>query len=141
MNTESSKAPEKWIEVDTKKFVLYFHEGFTVKARFTIGIGKETSPTPTGYYYIYALQENPKIAMRQNDPTMPPPEAYGTRNIDLSVQSFDFEAWCWRNYAIHGTNNNEQIGNRTSHGCIIMRNEDIEELYPLVSVGTLVIIW
>jgi lipoprotein-anchoring transpeptidase ErfK/SrfK len=43
-------------------------------------------------------------------------------------------------YAIHGTNNPASIGGFVSHGCIRMYNNDIRELYSLVSVGTPVIV-
>lgn len=40
------------------------------------------------------------------------------------------------NYAIHGTNEPEKIGSYISKGCIRMKNKDIENLYPYVSLGT-----
>lgn len=36
---------------------------------------------------------------------------------------------------IHGTHDEENIGNPVSHGCIRMRNDDIIELFDLVSCG------
>jgi lipoprotein-anchoring transpeptidase ErfK/SrfK len=39
---------------------------------------------------------------------------------------------------IHGTNGEPQIGQRASHGCIRLRNADVEELYNTVGVGTAV---
>jgi lipoprotein-anchoring transpeptidase ErfK/SrfK len=44
-------------------------------------------------------------------------------------------------YAIHGTNKPETIGQSVSHGCVRMRNADIEKLYPMVAVGTPVYIY
>ena len=44
-------------------------------------------------------------------------------------------------YAIHGTNNPSSIGQSVSHGCVRMRNQDIEQLYPMVAVGTPVYIY
>jgi lipoprotein-anchoring transpeptidase ErfK/SrfK len=44
-------------------------------------------------------------------------------------------------YAIHGTNNPASIGRSVSHGCIRMLNADIERLYPMVPVGTMVYIY
>ena len=43
-------------------------------------------------------------------------------------------------YAIHGTNRPASIGGFVSHGCIRMYNNDIQELYWLVSVGTPVLV-
>lgn len=44
-------------------------------------------------------------------------------------------------YGIHGTDHPESIGQSVSHGCVRMRNEDIEKLYPMVPVGTPVYIY
>ncbi|MBA2687958.1 MAG: L,D-transpeptidase [Gemmatimonadaceae bacterium] len=44
-------------------------------------------------------------------------------------------------YGIHGTNNPESIGRSVSHGCVRMRNEDIEKLFEMVPVGTPVFIY
>jgi lipoprotein-anchoring transpeptidase ErfK/SrfK len=39
-------------------------------------------------------------------------------------------------YGIHGTNAPSSIGKPASHGCIRMREHDLEELFQLVTVGT-----
>ena len=39
-------------------------------------------------------------------------------------------------YAIHGTNAPFGIGLRVSHGCVRLRNDDIEHLFNIVPVGT-----
>ena len=44
-------------------------------------------------------------------------------------------------YGIHGTNAPETIGRSVSHGCVRLRNEDIEKLYDMVPVGTPVYIY
>jgi hypothetical protein len=44
-------------------------------------------------------------------------------------------------YGIHGTNAPETIGRSVSHGCVRLRNEDIEQLYDMVPVGTPVYIY
>jgi lipoprotein-anchoring transpeptidase ErfK/SrfK len=44
-------------------------------------------------------------------------------------------------YALHGTNNPSSIGQAVSHGCVRLRNEDIETLYRMVPVGTPVYIY
>jgi hypothetical protein len=59
------------------------------------------------------------------------PDALGTRKLDLG-----------NGYLIHGTHvhNADSIGRAVSHGCIRMKNEDVERLYDLVAVGTPVLI-
>jgi hypothetical protein len=44
-------------------------------------------------------------------------------------------------YAIHGTNQPQTIGHAVSHGCVRVRNEDIDKLYEMVPVGTPVYIY
>ncbi len=44
-------------------------------------------------------------------------------------------------YGLHGTNQPESIGQAVSHGCVRLRNEDIERLYDMVPVGTPVYIY
>lgn len=44
-------------------------------------------------------------------------------------------------YALHGTNKPESIGRSVSHGCVRLRNEDIDRLYEIVNVGTPVFIY
>ncbi|WP_019123014.1 L,D-transpeptidase family protein [Brevibacillus massiliensis] len=87
--------------------------------RFAIGIGKENA-TPEGYFTILQKINRP----RGHD------HIYGSRGF-----IFDNEG-----YAIHGTNNPKSIGQSVSLGCIRLSNEDVEELYSFVSLGTEVII-
>lgn len=44
-------------------------------------------------------------------------------------------------YALHGTDVPTSIGTAASHGCVRLRNEDIETLYRIVPVGTPVYIY
>ncbi len=44
-------------------------------------------------------------------------------------------------YALHGTNRPETIGQSVSHGCVRLRNEDIQQLYTMVPIGTPVYIY
>jgi hypothetical protein len=54
----------------------------------------------------------------------------GTRRLELGD-----------GYGIHGTDHPETIGQSVSHGCVRMRNADIEQLYPMVAIGTPVYIY
>jgi hypothetical protein len=49
----------------------------------------------------------------------------GTRRLDLGG-----------GYAIHGTDHPEMVGQAVVHGCVRLRNEDVEWLYEHVAVGT-----
>ena len=92
---------------------------------FSTAVGASVSPSPSGSY---------RIANRIPDPTwytkgkvVPPGKSnpLGTRWIGLSVKG----------YGIHGTNAPMSIGHAASHGCIRMRNHDVEQLFEMVAVG------
>lgn len=92
---------------------------------FSTAVGAPKSPSPSGSF---------TIVQRLSDPTwyskgkiVPPGKAnpIGTRWLGLSVKG----------YGIHGTNNPSSIGHSASHGCIRMRNHDVEELFGMVSIG------
>ena len=40
-----------------------------------------------------------------------------------------------KGFGIHGTNVPRSIGKAASHGCIRLRNRDVEALFEMVSVG------
>jgi hypothetical protein len=58
------------------------------------------------------------------------PDVLGTRRLNLGD-----------GYALHGTQAVSQLGQSVSHGCIRLRNADIEKLYEMVNVGDEVVIY
>jgi hypothetical protein len=114
------------VSIPDRKLALV-EDGRVVKIYLT-AVGAPASPSPAGTYTILQRVKNPAwygpgtvVAAGKNNPV-------GTRWLGLSRKS----------YGIHGTNNPRSIGRRASHGCIRMRNRDIEELFELVSVGDVV---
>lgn len=110
---------------DRKLAVL---EKGAVVAGFSISVGAEGSPSPTGEF---------KIVNRVTRPTyyhagavIPPGKSnpVGTRWIGLSEKG----------YGIHGTNAPGSIGHASSHGCIRLRNRDMEKLFGMLRVGDVV---
>jgi len=74
----------------------------------------------------------PTANMRKRDPSLPaymppgPGNPLGTHAMYLS----------WPAYLIHGTHDTRKIGRRSSSGCIGLYNEQVEELFAMVEVGT-----
>lgn len=68
----------------------------------------------------------------QDSPQRRVPEALGPVKLDMG-----------EGYLIHGTHeyNEDSIGTAASHGCVRMRNEDVERLYSMVDPGTAVFIF
>jgi lipoprotein-anchoring transpeptidase ErfK/SrfK len=54
----------------------------------------------------------------------------GTRWVGLSQKG----------YGIHGTNTPRSVGQAASHGCIRLRNRDMERLFTMLRVGDVVAI-
>jgi L,D-transpeptidase ErfK/SrfK len=97
-------------------------------AGFEIAVGADESPSPTGEFTIVNRVSNPiyyhegvVIPAGKGNPV-------GTRWVGFSQKG----------YGIHGTNAPKSIGKAASHGCIRLRNRDIEELFGMLRVGDLV---
>lgn len=98
---------------------LSYYEGNRLIKVYPVGVGKPSTPTPTGSYTVI-------------NKIMQPGSMLGTRWMGLSIPT--------GNYGIHGTNNPKSIGGYVSNGCIRMYNQDVEALFPNVVIGTPVVI-
>lgn len=106
---------ERRIVVDVNTLILTLYVGDEVIKTYPIAIGKWHTPTPIGEFVIISKDYAPG-------------GAFGTRWLGLNVP--------WGGYGIHGTNKPWSIGSAASAGCIRMLNEDVEELFQLVTVKT-----
>jgi len=122
------KVPERRIVVSIPDRKLALIENGRVVKIYSTAVGAPSSPTPTGTY---------KIVQRIPNPTWYGPEKVvgpgksnpiGTRWMGLSRKG----------YGIHGTNSPQSIGRNASHGCVRMRNRDVEDLFARVAVGDVV---
>lgn len=121
-------APVRRIVVSlTDRKLAVLENGAVVKI-YNTAVGAPKSPSPAGTF---------QIANRIVLPTyyapgkVIPPGAenpLGTRWIGLSLKGF----------GIHGTNRPKSIGRAESHGCIRLRNHDVEELFEIVRPGDVV---
>lgn len=112
--------PPGWraLLIDTSNLTITLLEDGLPLKQYRIGIGKPATPTPVGQFTV-----TDKAAWAGG---------FGTRWMGLNVP--------WGKYGIHGTNKPWTVSQRKSGGCIRMLNRDIEELYPMVPVGTPVVI-
>jgi lipoprotein-anchoring transpeptidase ErfK/SrfK len=94
-------------------------------------VGAESSPSPSGVFSITVLLSQPTYYHSGKVIPPGPSNPLGTRWMGLSIKGF----------GIHGTNAPGSIGRKASHGCIRMRNHDVEELFTLVKIGDVVEIY
>jgi lipoprotein-anchoring transpeptidase ErfK/SrfK len=127
------------IIIDTPHTYLYYVLGQGRAIRYGIGVGRDGFRW-SGVQTISNKQEwpdwHPPAAMIARQPYLPrmmsggPGNPLGARAMYLGSSE----------YRIHGTNAPDTIGKRVSSGCIRLTNEDVEDLYSRVSIGTKVVV-
>ncbi len=116
--------------VDKSQNVLLLKDGDEVLKVYHVSTGKNNS-TPVGKYSITSKLIDP---VWFNKGVVVPPESpanvLGTRWLGFDLAG----------YGIHGTIDPEAIGQQATAGCVRMRNEDVEQIYVLLPIGTQVVI-
>ena len=127
------------IVVNSAEMRLYYFHGNKVEV-LPIGIGQLGTDTPLNW--VTSVQR--KKAGPTWTPTAKMHAEYRARGEYLPAvwpagpdnPMGLYALYIGRLYAIHGTNADFGIGLRVSHGCVRLRNEDIEYLFNNVPVGT-----
>ena len=125
------------ILVDTKTRSLhYWNKNGTEYKVFPTSVPLNEELTRLGYTKItrkvVGPEWRPTKKMRERDPELPefmppgPDNPLGSHALYLS----------WPSYRIHGTSDTRKIGRQSSSGCVGLYNEQIEELFNLVEIGT-----
>ena len=135
----TAKEPAGTIIVDTPNTYLYLVLGGGKALRYGIGVGREGF-TWAGTERISKMKEwpdwFPPAEMIERQPYLPRVMAGGPGN-PLGARALYLGNTLYR---IHGTNQPSTIGQFVSSGCIRLLNEDIEDLYSRVQVGTRVVV-
>jgi lipoprotein-anchoring transpeptidase ErfK/SrfK len=114
------------ISIPDRKLALV-EDGRVVKI-FRTAVGAPKSPSPTGTFTIMNRIPNPTWYTSGKIVGPGAENPLGTRWLGLSLKGF----------GIHGTNVPRSVGRAASHGCIRLRNRDVEALFELISVGDVV---
>jgi L,D-transpeptidase ErfK/SrfK len=147
-------APREGVVINLAAMRIYYYPDKVLKGRkvargpdekqvvytHPIGIGKVGWRTPEGTTKIVGREKDPtwrpSAAVRkehaQNDDPIPAVVGPGPDN-PLGKYKFTLG---WQSYLIHGTNKPYGVGLRSSHGCIRLYPEDIENFYRMIPVGT-----
>jgi L,D-transpeptidase ErfK/SrfK len=109
---------------------------------YPVSIGKMDWHTPLGKTSITQKRVNPswtppesvrKEHRENGEPPLPAVVPPGPNNpLGAYAMRLGFKGA----YLIHGTNNPLAVGMAVTHGCVRMYPEDIEELFPMVAMGT-----
>jgi lipoprotein-anchoring transpeptidase ErfK/SrfK len=122
---EKAARPNRKIVISIPDRKLAVLEDDRVVRVFDTAVGAAATPSPNGTFTIINREKDPTWYYKGR--TVPPGKAnpLGTRWLGLSISG----------YGIHGTNVPSSIGHNASHGCIRMRNRDVEQLFEMVAVG------
>jgi lipoprotein-anchoring transpeptidase ErfK/SrfK len=130
----------KTIVVDRTTNELFLYDGFELEKSYHVATAAAGYITPPGDWTIIDKRENPTWTNPAPDtwgadlPAFIPPgpgNPLGTRALYLDAPGI----------RIHGTSDVSSIGTHASHGCIRMLMSDVEQIYPLVPIGTRVIVF
>jgi L,D-transpeptidase ErfK/SrfK len=129
----------KTITIDLSTNTLRLLDGFHLVRKYDVGTAMRGYRTPPGTWEVIDKHRNPTWYNPAPDTwgaDMPlmipggPTNPLGTRALYLDAPGI----------RIHGTPDTESVGFYVSHGCIRMRMSQVEKLYPLVPIGTPVLI-
>lgn len=115
VSSQTEHQPRITIVIDVAQHTLTLYADKEPIRKYPVGVGKSSTPSPLGEWKVVHKAYNWG-------------NGFGTRWMGLNVP--------WGVYGIHGTNKPGSIGYSQSHGCIRMRNKDVEALFPLVPMGT-----
>jgi lipoprotein-anchoring transpeptidase ErfK/SrfK len=111
--------------VDRRRLRITLYERGKRRFGARVGVGAPGTPTPAGWFWI-----REKFRVRG----MP---LYGTRAMGTAAYSSVLTDWPGGGViGIHGTSEPSLIPGRPSHGCVRIKNRDVERLYTLTPVGT-----
>jgi len=131
--------PAGTIIIDTPNTYLYLVLGHGQAMRYGVGVGREGF-TWTGTQKITKMAQwpdwFPPKEMIERQPSLPRFMAGGPSN-PLGARALYLGNTVYR---IHGTNQPSTIGSFVSSGCIRLVNEDVEDLFNRVQVGTRVVV-
>jgi len=134
-----TKEPAGTIIIDTPNTYLYLVLSEGKALRYGIGVGREGF-TWSGREKISRMAEwpdwFPPAEMIERQPYLPRFMAGGESN-PLGARALYIGKTLYR---IHGTNQPSTIGSFVSSGCIRLVNDDIEDLYQRVKVGTKIVV-
>jgi len=122
---DTQREPKREIVVSVADRKLALIEDGQVVKIYAAAVGASSSPSPAGEFTI--THRIPKPTYYAPGKIIGPGASnpLGTRWLGLSLKGF----------GIHGTNAPRSIGKNESHGCIRLRNRDVEDLFERVRAG------
>lgn len=114
--------------VNKSQNVLFLKSGDEVLKIYHVATGRDNI-TPVGTFKIATKIEKPVWFKNGGAPI---PSESPENELGSRWMGFDTDP----HYGIHGTLHPDTIGQQVTDGCVRMKNEDVEELFDIIPVGT-----
>lgn len=122
-------ADNSWrIRINIPEYRLELYNGPEHFKSYPVAIGRTETPSPVGSFFITVKVVNPTWYPPDHRTPVPPGPKNPLGKYWLGLSQ--------KGYGIHGNSEPGSIGTPVSLGCFRMRNQDIAEVFGLVSVGT-----
>lgn len=117
------------IRLESRK--LEYYEGTNLVSSYDIAVGQDDWETPVGRFAVLDMRRNPlwQHPITGEAIATGPDNPLGTRWIGFAYDD-------GYHIGIHGTNQEELVGQAVSHGCVRMREADIQQVFEKVAIGT-----
>jgi lipoprotein-anchoring transpeptidase ErfK/SrfK len=120
------------LKINLRQRKVTVYQGKNLIKSYPIAVGKKGWETPVGSFRVRDMLVNPTWIHPKTGKSIPGGDAknpLGNYWIGFWTNGKDWVGF-------HGTPNPETVGTSASHGCIRMYNQDVEELFKLVNIGT-----
>ncbi|WP_407648395.1 L,D-transpeptidase [Gottfriedia endophytica] len=131
---DNPRAGDPFIIINKSINKLAFINEGKIQKVYSVATGKTPKLTPEGLFNVVFKVKNPYFR-KKKIPGGDPRNPLGSRWIGFDAENTDGTI-----YGIHGNNDPTSIGKYISNGCVRMRNEEVNELYEKVPIGTKVFI-
>ena len=125
--------PKLVIRLQSRQLEFYVDDEL-VKS-YDIAVGQADWETPTGQFTVLDLRQDPLWQHPITGEAVPagPENPLGSRWIGFTHDG-------GYHIGIHGTNQEDLVGQAVSHGCVRMRDHEIQEVFAEIAIGTPIIV-
>ena len=138
---------QRRLVLDRRQRQLFVIEGNQERKRFPVGVGRPGWETPVGQFSVIELAVDPTWEHPATGQRIPPGPAnpLGSRWIGFHQDCVGRRGWDGEHMldvkgcvvaGFHGTPHRWTVGRAISHGCVRLYEENVQELFELVQVGT-----
>ena len=123
-----------WVKINLAHCQAALYRGASPIKTYPVGVGRKGWETPVGDFHVFQMVRNPKWKHPLTE------KIFKSGDPGNALGNYWIGFWTDGDMSIgfHGTPQRHSVGQASSHGCIRMHDRDVQELFSLVEIGTLV---